>query len=96
MAVKTKRTPLQQVPKPDAVTAGRVCSECKHWLSMEDRYIGLGECHRAAPGTVYEATLLNGQDNFLAPLERIVSWPVTGNIDWCGEFSPKPTTQHAA
>lgn len=63
-----------------------ICSNCKFWEFNERENsdgIDRGICRRHAPAPKATYPLLaNGET-----VEFVWVWPVTDEVDWCGEFS---------
>ena len=59
------------------IATTRACSNCAYWNALEEDH---GECRRHAPQTI--AFEVDEEVKFES------MFPVTVNIDWCGDFSP--------
>jgi hypothetical protein len=57
-------------------TTTRACEACAYWNKLEETH---GECRRHAPQTI--AFEIDEEMKFES------MFPVTGNDDWCGDFS---------
>lgn len=58
-------------------TTTRACGNCAYWNTLEEDH---GECRRHAPQTI--AFEVDEEVKFES------MFPITANIDWCGDFSP--------
>ena len=56
----------------------RMCHDCQYWDGDGSPQPHQGTCHRYAPQPVA------GE-----PQRTEISWPITYESDWCGEFTPK-------
>ena len=65
-----------------------ICADCKFWVS-EDETPCFGECRRNAP---IPANELNSDDPFRGQSYNAF-WPVTFEMDWCGEHVEKEETE---
>ena len=52
------------------------CKDCFHW-EKTDKLANKGECHRYPPKPLESGGFL---------------WPITDDLDWCGEYDPKVLT----
>jgi hypothetical protein len=61
-----------------------VCEKCKYWIETGGTDAGLvGECHLNAP--VPELI-----DVASSSKVRYAAWPVTADVNWCGQFEERP------
>lgn len=56
------------------------CQTCVHWHRGDDHH---GACRRNPP------TVLPTNDNVADEIWYVGVWPMTREIDWCGEYDPE-------
>ena len=61
----------------------KFCHNCRFWERDEDSAFN-GECHRRAPRP--SNSVIDSDDGAEG---KIAVWPITLNIEWCGEWSAK-------
>jgi hypothetical protein len=64
---------------------GELCETCRFWSAHADNP-GVGECRRHAPRAAVSAALADPDLDYHA---NDVWWPVTIDLEWCGEHQPR-------
>ena len=59
--------------------ARRECQKCENWIRSGEGS-KQGECRKNAPFPLIVT---------LAEAPNALRWPVTGDIEWCGDFKPR-------
>jgi hypothetical protein len=64
---------------------GETCAGCRFWAADDD-HAQVGECRRHAPRPAVSAALTDPDLDYHA---NDVWWPVTVDVEWCGEHQPR-------